>query len=204
MLSSLRNSLKDQIQFSLTLFTGLFAGSILTLVYIKLWEKGDVTFSDIGGMFAGAGTIGLLILAFFTANSWKKQIIESAKRDSLEKFYEVGTKTVWTMMFFLRTLEDIEYAKHQGNHSAVLQDQTRDKNSEACVEYAHGVAKLDLSWELDEFSGLLPIDVINLFIKIEELHTTENFATSFIKSKQFISDFQKKFDDKYNSIKKRL
>ncbi|MBJ7555375.1 hypothetical protein [Marinomonas spartinae] len=205
MLKMLRSINKDLTELFLVLLTGAFAGSIFTLAYIKFLKKGDVTFADIGGMLSGAGTVGLLVLACFTARSWKEQIIESAKRDSLEQFYVAGTKAFWTMMLFLRKLEDIEYAKRQGNHhSTMIQDQTREKNSQACAEYTHAVAKLDLSWEVGEFTGILPIDVVNLFNKIEELHKKETFTISFTESKKLITGFQKEFHNKYNSIKKHL
>jgi ATP-dependent Lon protease len=91
MISSLKNSLKDQIQFSLILFTGLFAGSIFTLINIKLWEQGDVTFADIGGMLAGVGTIGLLWTAIAATDGWKKQQKLANKYKRLDEYYDQCT-----------------------------------------------------------------------------------------------------------------
>ncbi|MEL0623839.1 hypothetical protein V6238_12125 [Marinomonas arenicola] len=200
----LKNINKDLTGLFLVLLTGAFVGSIFTLAYIKSSGTSKITFSDIGGMMAGAGTIGLLILACFTAKSWKEQIIESAKRESLEQFYVAGTKIFWTMMVFLRKLEDIEYSKRQGNQSNKLQDQIREKNSEACAEYGHAIAKLEMSWDIYDFKKISPTDVVNLFNKIEKSHKKEDFNISFEESKKTITDFYKEFQNKYNSIRNHL
>jgi hypothetical protein len=87
MLNTAKNTIKKaakyQVEFFLLLLTGMLAGSIFTLAYVKFWGKGDVTFADIGGMLAGAGTIGLLVVAIKTANAWKRQSIQQTKIDSL-------------------------------------------------------------------------------------------------------------------------
>lgn len=48
--NTIKNAARDQVEFFLALLTGVFVGSIFTLVYIKFWEQGEVTFADIGGM----------------------------------------------------------------------------------------------------------------------------------------------------------
>lgn len=73
MLKHIKKIYSDLTEFFLVLLTGLFAGSIFTLAYIKYRDTSKVTFADIGGMLAGAGTIGLFALAFLTINSWHKQ-----------------------------------------------------------------------------------------------------------------------------------
>lgn len=88
MLKHIKQIYSDLTEFFLVLFTGVFVGSIFTLVYIKFWGKGNVTFADIGGMLAGIGTIGLLILAWGTTNNWKKVQSYTNKYKLLAEFYD--------------------------------------------------------------------------------------------------------------------
>ncbi|WCN13145.1 hypothetical protein GV054_09070 [Marinomonas mediterranea] len=87
MLKFIKQTYNDLTEFFLLLFTGVFAGSIFTLAYIKFWQEGDVTFADIGGMLAGVGTIGLLSVAIKTTNAWKNQSYHEQKINSLDDFY---------------------------------------------------------------------------------------------------------------------
>jgi hypothetical protein len=86
--NTVKKAAKDQVEFFLVLLTGMFVGSILTLAYVKYDIKTSISFADIGGMLAGAGTAGLLVLAWFTADSWKKQQKHSNKYKRLDEFYD--------------------------------------------------------------------------------------------------------------------
>ena len=89
--NTIKKAAKDQVEFFLVLLTGLFAGSIFTLAYIKYWDTSKVTFADIGGMLAGVGTIGLFIIAVKTAKTWKEQNIHHLK---VEYANELSAKVV--------------------------------------------------------------------------------------------------------------
>ncbi|RBO82671.1 hypothetical protein [Marinomonas aquiplantarum] len=83
MLKLIKQIYSDLTEFFLLLFTGVFAGSIFTLAYLKTWQEGDVTFADIGGMLAGAATLGL----FLAGLSWKKQISYQNNLKALSDWY---------------------------------------------------------------------------------------------------------------------
>jgi hypothetical protein len=99
----------------------LFAGSIFTLAYVKYNVKTTLSFADIGGILASISTLGLLYVAWRTADNWKVQHRESELRkilnnlsqsysecikkiDNLDKaitnkFHAVGStqKSYWTI-----------------------------------------------------------------------------------------------------------
>jgi hypothetical protein len=81
--NTIKKAAKDQVEFLLVLLTGVFAGSIFTLVYIKYNVKTTLSFADIGGMLASISTLGLLYVAWRTADNWKVQHRESELRKIL-------------------------------------------------------------------------------------------------------------------------
>jgi uncharacterized membrane-anchored protein YhcB (DUF1043 family) len=88
MFKHIKKIYSDLTEFFLVLLTGLFAGSIFTLAYVKYNVKTTLSFADIGGMLAGIGTIGLLVLAWFTADSWKRQQDIANKYRRLDEFHD--------------------------------------------------------------------------------------------------------------------
>lgn len=84
--NTLKKAAKDQVEFFLVLLTGLFAGSIFTLAYVKYDVKTTLSFADVGGMFAGAGTAGLLFVAIKTASSWKKQLKAENQINAIKEY----------------------------------------------------------------------------------------------------------------------
>ncbi|GAA0834844.1 hypothetical protein GCM10009112_25620 [Marinomonas arenicola] len=110
--NTIKNAARDQVEFFLALLTGVFVGSIFTLVYIKFWEQGEVTFADIGGMLAGTGTIGLLLLAFNAGKEWKNQLkIENTIR-AINEFQEKHDDYLYAMQH-LCGLKDNFWKKDQ-------------------------------------------------------------------------------------------
>ena len=84
--NTINKAAKDQIEFVGAILTGVFAGSIFTLAYIKYDVKTTLSIADIGGMLAGAGTIGLLALAFKARTVWMDQIKAQDKSDSIKQY----------------------------------------------------------------------------------------------------------------------
>lgn len=84
--NTIKKAAKDQVEFVGAILTGVFVGSIFTLAYIKYWDTSKVTFADIGGMLAGAGTIGLLALAFRARTVWMDQIKAQDKSESIKQY----------------------------------------------------------------------------------------------------------------------
>jgi hypothetical protein len=101
--NTLKNAAKDQVEFFLVLLTGVFAGSIFTLAYIKFWEKGDATFADIGGMLAGIGTVGLLYIAIKARNEWKKQFLVQQTTHAIDEYFRAYRN-------ILKSIGEIAYA----------------------------------------------------------------------------------------------
>ncbi len=103
--NTIKNAARDQVEFFLALLTGVFVGSIFTLAYIKYWDTSKVTFADIGGMLAGAGTVGLLLLAWRTIDNWKIQNEEKEMRDSLDEFYKATSAGYFTLTKYHNVLQ---------------------------------------------------------------------------------------------------
>ena len=81
--NTIKKAAKDQVEFFLVLLTGVFAGSVFTLAYVRFWEKGDATFADIGGVLAGTATVGLLCLALKAKDEWHTQNKISLKQSAM-------------------------------------------------------------------------------------------------------------------------
>jgi len=62
---------------------GVFAGA---LYYIRKYPM-ELSFSDIGAMLAGLGTVGLFCIAIKTSRVWKNNIIETEKRKTLSEWH---------------------------------------------------------------------------------------------------------------------
>lgn len=113
MLKLIKQTYSDLTEFFLVLLTGVFVGSIFTLAYIKFWEKGDATFADIGGMLAGTGTIGLLVLALYTANNWKEQQNLVNKYKRLDEFFDQYLESFHKVIEFSNSLSICEKLKNE-------------------------------------------------------------------------------------------
>ncbi|AWY01721.1 hypothetical protein A8139_18465 [Marinomonas primoryensis] len=86
MRKTLKTAVKDLIDISLILFTGFTTGIVVTLVYLKGYSS-KPSFSDIGGMLAGIGSLGLLIIALRTLHQWKFQNQTTLKQDTLRQLH---------------------------------------------------------------------------------------------------------------------
>jgi hypothetical protein len=121
--NTIKKAAKDQVEFFLVLLTGLFSGSIFTLAYVKFWEEGDVTFSDIGGMLAGVSTLGLFVIAVKTAKTWKKQNLHQLKLEFANELSAVVIKyfsAVSSIVQELGKTHSIENFEHTRLNSIAL------------------------------------------------------------------------------------
>jgi len=82
--NTIKKAAKDQVEFVGAILTGVFAGSIFTLAYVKYDVENTLSFADIGGMLAGVGTIGLFVVAIKTADTWKEQNKTTLKINTLK------------------------------------------------------------------------------------------------------------------------
>ncbi|UTW01212.1 hypothetical protein KDW99_08830 [Marinomonas rhizomae] len=129
--NTIKKAVKDQVEFFLVLLTGVFVGSIFTLAYIKYWDTSKVTFADIGGMLAGVGTIGLLILACITVNSWKNQLLYQEKRKLVSDWYVEALKLNRHMSF--HTKKFAKFYKFDKEHNE-LTNKTEKLNEQLSIE----------------------------------------------------------------------
>ncbi len=195
MISSLKNSLKDQIQFSLILFTGLFAGSIFTLIYIKLWEQGDVTFADIGGMLAGVGTMGLLYIAIKTTHSWREQLNEAAKKESLDQFYETS---LLAHLSLIQHIADLKKFKEQNTKTLKVHIKANNRQKiETTTKHNVTTSKLRIHWNDLVIPGTTPMDLINLYKEFDSLFCQNATNEAYDKALNLCIDFQQKCTDAY-------
>jgi hypothetical protein len=195
--NTIKKAAKDQVEFFLVLLTGVFAGSIFTLAYIKYWDTSKVTFADIGGMLAGAGTVGLLCIAIKTARSWREQLHESDKRDSLNKFYESSLQVQNSLIQLIVALKgakessiksprtELEDIKHRHLETTRLEQiKTRQ------IQYL-AAARLLVHWNGLEIKGATPVDFIKYADQIELLFTEHSPEEGFRKAITVISDLEK-------------
>lgn len=87
MLKKIEALLTHSVVALLLIITGFAVGLIVAAIYFIPNYTNTLTFADIGGMLAGVGTIGLLVVAIRTANAWKNQSYHEQKIKSLEDFY---------------------------------------------------------------------------------------------------------------------
>jgi hypothetical protein len=192
--NTIKKAAKDQVEFFLVLLTGVFAGSIFTLAYIN---TSKVTFADIGGMLAGAGTVGLLCVAIKTARSWREQLHESAKRDSLDKFYETSLQVQNSLIQLIVALKgakessikspgtELEDTKHRNLEITRLEQmKTRQIQHLAAM-------RLFVHWNGLEIKGATPVDFIEYADQIELLFTEHSPEEGFRIAITAISDLEK-------------
>jgi len=197
MLKHIKKIYSDLTEFFLALLTGLFTGSIFTLAYIKYWDTSKVTFADIGGMLAGAGTVGLLCVAIKTARSWREQLHESAKRDSLDKFYETSSQVQNSLIQLIVALKgakessirspgtELEDVKHHHLKTTRLEQiKTRQIQHIAAM-------RLFVHWNGLEIKGATPVDFIKYADQIELLFTEHSPEEGFEKAIAAILDLEK-------------
>lgn len=110
---TIKKAAKDQVEFVGAILTGVFAGSIFTLAYIKYWDTSKVTFADIGGMLAGSATVGLLIIAWRTADSWKIQRRDSELKELLNSLQSLYFETTTHLNKIAMSLANKERAENQ-------------------------------------------------------------------------------------------
>jgi hypothetical protein len=109
--NTIKKAAKDQVEFLLVLLTGVFAGSIFTLAYVKFWGKGDVTFSDISGMLAGIGTVGLFYIAIKARNEWKKQFLVQQTTHPIDEYFRAYRnilKSIGEIAYASKAIKDLE------------------------------------------------------------------------------------------------
>jgi hypothetical protein len=83
MLKKIEALLNHSVVALLLIITGVAIGLLVAAIYFIPSYTDTLTVADIGGMLAGVGTIGLLVVAIKTANAWKRQSIQQTKIDSL-------------------------------------------------------------------------------------------------------------------------
>jgi type II secretory pathway pseudopilin PulG len=108
--NTIKKAAKDQVEFFLVLLTGLFVGSIFTLAYIKYWDTSKVTFADIGGMLAGVGTIGLLLVAFNARKEWQKQLLAQQTSKAIDNYFlaHIGLMNAFEKISRVQSQRDYE------------------------------------------------------------------------------------------------
>lgn len=79
--------LTHSITVLLLIITGFVTGLLTAAIHFIPKYSTTLTFADIGGMLAGIGTIGLLVVAILSINSWKHQVIYQENRKSLSDWY---------------------------------------------------------------------------------------------------------------------
>ncbi|WP_100637256.1 hypothetical protein [Marinomonas sp. ef1] len=174
--NTIKKTAKDQVEFVGAILTGAFSGSIFTLAYVKFWKEGDVTFADIGGMLAGVGTVGLLFVAWRTADNWKKQQSDSNRHQKLDAFFD----------HCATSLEDLRsYCLNcMMRHQLKLQidlDQDIDSKMKKQEEYNNSLPKL--TERLDKYLQS-ETQLKKIAIKLETEFNQAKLANEILKSYQ--------------------
>ena len=229
--NTIKKAVKDQVEFVGAILTGVFAGSIFTLAYVKFWEDGDVTFADIGGMLAGTGTVGLLLLAWRTIDNWKIQNEEKEMRDSLDEFYRATSAGYFTLtkyqnallyqdIFGSSVLDNPRTAADIKKHAPDIYDQMLNKDnakkeelskncnqalneiSEAREAIRNSSKKLEIVWNEQS-----PIDSpITVFFESFDTINKDNGATNTERSYEDSPTqlYKKEYLSLYEHFRKRL
>ncbi|MGO2356503.1 MAG: hypothetical protein ACTH58_17430 [Marinomonas foliarum] len=195
--NTIKKAAKDQVEFVGAILTGVFVGSIFTLAYVKFWKEGDVTFADIGGMLAGTGTVGLLFVAIKTARSWREQLHESDKRESLNKFYETSLQVQNSLIQLIVALKgakessikspgtELEAIKHRHLETTRL-EQIKTRHTQYLA-----AARLLVHWNGLEIKGATPVDFIKYADQIELLFTEHSPEEGLRKAITVVLDLEK-------------
>jgi hypothetical protein len=128
---TIKKAAKDQVEFVGAILTGVFAGSIFTLAYVKYDVKTSISFADIGGLLAGVGTIGLLLIAFKARKDWKKQSYHQQRIKSLDEMAFRYFEFYESVHLIINSLED--YRNFYHNHNLPNSRLIRVKNSEGVL-----------------------------------------------------------------------
>jgi hypothetical protein len=166
MLKKIQTLLTHSITVLLVSVAGFAIGLLIAAMYsVPKVPMASISFADIGGMLAGVGTVGLLIIALLTAQEWKKQSKYQHRVDALNDY---GTKTINVYSEKLRVFDcmirnyrihepfNIHHYKNDINQIMVARD---------AAEYS--ATKLESIWKLKPNST--PIPDKNDITEIEEL-----------------------------------
>lgn len=119
--NSIKKAAKDQVEFVGAILTGVFAGSIFTLAYIKFWVKGDATFADLGGMLAGAGTIGLLLVAFNARKEWQNQLFAQQTSKAIDNYFLAHIGLMDALEEISRVQSQRHYESQHGDGNQIIE-----------------------------------------------------------------------------------
>ena len=118
----LKHAAKDTTGFILILITGACIGAAFTAAHLKYDIKTSISFADIGGMLAGLGTVGLLLLAWRTIYSWREQNEEQEMRESLNEFYISASSAYLSLLNYKNHLSQTNFEKEIFTNFSALPD----------------------------------------------------------------------------------
>ena len=191
--NTIKKAAKDQVEFVGAILTGVFAGSIFTLAYKKsilCWD-----YSAIGAMLAGPGTIGLLYIASKTANSWREQLNEAAKRESLDQFYETSLLSHWSLIQHIKELK--EFKEENITTLRIRIKENNQRKIETTAKHNVATSKLKVHWNGLVIQGTTPMDLINLYKEFDSLFSQNTTNEANEQALNLCIEFQQKFTDAY-------
>jgi hypothetical protein len=202
--NTIKKAAKDQVEFFLVLLTGVFAGSIFTLAYVKYDVKTSISFADIGGMLAGVSTAGLLYVAIRTAKNWRTQLQETAKRESNDQLYEVSLQASSMLSKFAdcysnaRAIAEDNKA-HGSNSEREMHTKLKALDSkliEISLKYQTAKSKLEAHWADRDITEITSVDFILCYEKIKVILNRDHFDRNG-KTTRVMDEFSKIHTEMY-------
>ncbi|NLQ17076.1 hypothetical protein HGG82_05485 [Marinomonas sp. M1K-6] len=169
MLKKIEALLTYSVMALLLIITGFAIGLLAAALYFIPIYQTKLTFADIGGMLAGVGTMGLLVVALKTASSWKKQLKEQDRTRTIEEYFEARRQLTKIMV----ELASTEYLDNKDNVDEVVIYQKLDN---AYDVFQQKYLKLITAYGADEKHGLQVLNMANKMKlqnrpNMEELYT---------------------------------
>ena len=199
MLKKIEALLTLSITVLLSIIIGFAAGLLAAALYFIPNYQNKLTLSDIGGMLAGFGTIGLVIIAIRTINSWKKQ---NNHNYQLEYLRELSHKL-------------IQYTDHVEQIISALERPFRNDGGDKSPAKADwldghlrsaGAARKSLLESTFYFNAILKEDAPESMMIEEDILQSIDviIEQSLLDEKAHIKNLRNKFDDEIAKAKNDL
>lgn len=192
MLKKIETLLTRYVIALLFIITGIATGFVVAAIYFIPSYTNTLTFADIGGMLAGIGTIGLLIVAIRTATAWKNQSYHQQKISALENYVSKIEAYYGESNNFLRAL-----AVEAMHEPQISNAPTLIKNS---VNYINELDQILKSVEDIEFSMIR----INAIWEIEISNTVYSSLPALSRLKNCLKNSQSIFFTHNKALSKLL
>lgn len=169
----------------------VFAGA---LYYIRKYPM-ELSFSDIGAMLAGIGTIGLLFVAWRTSKTWVENLNEVDRRNFLEQWFRASLEFHFYLKYTIAT-----------KYKAAVIYRSNDELSEKLGENANKIffhkKRRELRASLLEISQKK--EALMVDEKILEIHLKGyKCLVNFKSSEPFIDEINSSIENDINDINKQ-